>query len=279
MEELLHELERASISIKGRISGCLQGDYAGRKLGNSYDFYGTRPYIEGDDIRNIDWKGYARSENIYTRLFSEQKRINVTVFVDNSSSMDFGTPTKWEESKLYSLGISYIALKELNRLSIYSFNDKIELNLKGLNEKKQIYYIKDRLDEIKPCGKTDLTKSICVCEQKGGLIFIITDLLCDKVNSFLDIVSEKYEKCVLIHVTSDMELNPNIEGNIKLIDKETGKYTVKEINEREVRKYKNNLNQFIDDCRFQCEKRGIRYVFAKKYSSPAEIILKAIEVE
>lgn len=177
MDRFLAELEQASITVRRRISGSLTGNYKSYNLGSSYDFYGVRPYYQGDNIKNIDWKAFSRTERIYTKLFTEQKQINVTVLIDNSKSMDFGQPLKWNMAKMCALGISYITLKELNKLNIYSFNDSIELNLNNLNSKKLFYGVLNKLEKITPSGKTNFKESISSINSQTGIIFIITDFV------------------------------------------------------------------------------------------------------
>ncbi|KPU43356.1 hypothetical protein OXPF_27970 [Oxobacter pfennigii] len=279
MEKFLRDLERASLNIRGRISGYLTGNYKSSRLGDSYDFYGIRPYYTGDDIKNIDWKAFGRTGKIYTKLFTEQKQINAAVLLDNSRSMALGQPSKWETAKLFSIGIGYIILKELNRLNVYSFNDSIELNLHNLNGKKLIYYISNELDKIKPGGGTDFKGAASIDANSRGIIFIITDLLGDNINNFLDNISQRYEKKVLIHIIAREELYPEFKGRMKLIDMETGEYVMRDIGESELAIYRNTLNSFVEGCKEQCEKRGIKYIPARGNASLTDTILKAVEVE
>lgn len=279
MDKFLAELEQASINIRRRISGSLTGNYKSYRLGSSYDFYGVRPYYKGDNIRNIDWKAFSRTEKIYTKLFTEQKQISVTVLVDNSKSMDFGQPAKWHMAKMCALGISYIALKELNKLNVYSFNDSIELNLNNLNSKKLFYEVLNKIEKINPSGKTSLKEGISSISSSKGIIFIITDLLSNDIKEFLQKSIGKYEKVVLIHIMCEEEMNPKYNGKIKFIDSETGESRIVNIGKKEIELYKQKVKEFTLNCKEECEKRNIKYIFAPKYNSPVEIILKAIEVE
>ncbi|WP_027626586.1 DUF58 domain-containing protein [Clostridium lundense] len=279
MDKFLAELEQASINIRRRISGSLTGNYKSYRLGSSYDFYGVRPYYKGDNIRNIDWKAFSRTEKIYTKLFTEQKQISVTVLVDNSKSMGFGQPDKWTMAKMCALGISYIALKELNKLNVYSFNDSIELNLNNLNSKKLFYEVLNKIEKINPSGKTNLKEVISSISSSKGIIFIITDLLSNDINEFLQKSVGKYEKVVLIHIMCEEEMNPKYNGKIKFIDSETGEIKIANVGKKDIELYKQKVKEFTLNCKEECEKRNINYIFAPKYNSPVQIILKAIEVE
>lgn len=279
MDKFLKELEQASIRVKRRISGNLTGNYKSSSLGNSYDFYGIRPYYKGDSIRNIDWKAFGRTEKIYTRLFTEQKQMNITVLLDSSKSMDFNKSNKWNMAKMCAMGISYITLKENNILNMYSFNEEVDLNLQGMNSKNIFYEIVKKINDINPNKKTNFNRIISSTSNNRGLIFIITDLLSDNIESFLKESANKYERVVVIHIMCDEELNPNFQGKIKLIDSETGEEIIQQLGEKEIKAYKDNLNGFIENCKNMCSRLGIRYIFSPRYSSPVNIILDAIEVD
>lgn len=279
MEKFLSELEQVSILIRSRISGSLTGNYKSSSLGSSYDFYGIRPYYEGDNIRNVDWKAFGRSEKVYTKLFTEQKQINVSILLDSSKSMGFGNPTKWYIGKMCAIGLSYITLKELNKLNLYSFNKSIELNLNNLNSKKLFCEVVKNIESIKPKGETNLKDIISLTNSSKGILFIITDLLSGNIKEFLQNSKGKYEKVVLIHTMAEEELKPQIKGKIKFIDSETGEEKIGDIGDKEIEVYKEKVKEFIKDCKYECEKRGIKYIFTQDFNSPVQIIMKAIEVE
>ncbi|WP_125153172.1 DUF58 domain-containing protein [Clostridium rectalis] len=279
MENFLKELEQANIEIRKRITGSLTGNYKSNTLGNSYDFYGVRPYYEGDNIKNIDWKLFSRTGKIYTKLFSEQKQISVTVLIDNSESMNFGEPNKLNIGKMCALGISYIALNGANKLSLYSFNDSIHMCVNNFSGKSLFYQVLNKIKDIDATGKTDFKKVLLTTNDSKGIAFIITDLLSNNIKEFLNQSAYKYEKVVLIHVMSKDELNPVHNGKIKFWDSETRESVLLDIGSREIDSYKRKVKEFVLNSKEECKKRGIKYVFASKYNSPVKIIMKAIEVE
>jgi len=95
----LLELERFSAALnlkagKQKSNSVLSGSYASKLRGRGLDFEEARPYIMGDDIRNIDWKTTAKTGKTHTKVFTEEKEKPAFIFVDQSESMGFGSKHK-----------------------------------------------------------------------------------------------------------------------------------------------------------------------------------------
>ncbi|WP_075591286.1 DUF58 domain-containing protein [Labilibacter marinus] len=81
-------------SGKQKSNSVLAGRYASRLRGRGLDFEEARPYVIGDDIRNIDWNVTAKTGKTHTKVFTEEKEKPAFVFVDQSASMGFGSKHK-----------------------------------------------------------------------------------------------------------------------------------------------------------------------------------------
>jgi uncharacterized protein (DUF58 family) len=63
------------------------GERTAREAGRSVEFHDFRPYLPGDDLRAVDWRAYARSGRLLTRLYRAERSIDVHVLLDVSASM------------------------------------------------------------------------------------------------------------------------------------------------------------------------------------------------
>ncbi|WP_417602334.1 DUF58 domain-containing protein [Owenweeksia hongkongensis] len=95
LEELLRmESVSRHFSLRAKrqkVSSILGGKHASKLRGRGLDFEEVRLYSKGDDIRNIDWKVTARTQQTHTRVFSEEKEKPALILVDQSKSMFFGS--------------------------------------------------------------------------------------------------------------------------------------------------------------------------------------------
>ena len=93
--ELLTRLEALQIPSRRRMRQQHRGEKTSLRKGSSLEFSDYREYLQGDDIRRIDWNVYARTERLYLKLFFEEESRPVLLLIDGSESMGFGSPAKF----------------------------------------------------------------------------------------------------------------------------------------------------------------------------------------
>jgi uncharacterized protein (DUF58 family) len=108
----LDDLLSASVSgsrIAAQLSdGWRTGVHLSRKKGRGMEFAEVRPYMIGDDVRNMDWKITARTGKPHTKLYREERDRSVYILLDLSKEMYFGSQGQLK-SRLASLVASAVA--------------------------------------------------------------------------------------------------------------------------------------------------------------------------
>ncbi|MEM8730145.1 MAG: DUF58 domain-containing protein [Pseudomonadota bacterium] len=69
----------------------LSGRHGSRLRGRGLIFEELRAYVDGDDIRTIDWKVTARTGAPHVRVYSEERDRPALILVDQRMSMFFGS--------------------------------------------------------------------------------------------------------------------------------------------------------------------------------------------
>src|SRR5262250_1482476 len=95
----LARLEQLELVSRRIFLGRMKGERLSKRKGQSVEFADYRNYVIGDDLRFLDWNIFARLDRLFIRLFMEEEDLHVYVLLDNSLSMDFGTPTKLHYAK------------------------------------------------------------------------------------------------------------------------------------------------------------------------------------
>lgn len=114
-------------------SSTIDGESRSRYRGRGMEFSEVRPYYPGDDIRNIDWRVTARTQQTYTKLFQEEKERPVYIVVDQRSSTFFGSQGVFKSvfiAKLAAL-IGWAALKNNDRIGALIFSDEEQIDLRA----------------------------------------------------------------------------------------------------------------------------------------------------
>src|SRR5439155_16703630 len=121
-DALLRALE---VSIGRRVGGLLAGDYRSTLLGEGTELAQVRPYIFGDDVRQMDWNVTARTGEPHVRVHLAERVLVTWLVLDTSPSMQFGTAErrKADVAEGVAIAIGHIATRRGNRLGFVTFGD------------------------------------------------------------------------------------------------------------------------------------------------------------
>lgn len=116
--EMMAKLERMELVSRKIFRGRMKGERRSKRKGQSVEFADFRNYVAGDDLRFIDWNLFARLDRLYLKIFLEEEDLHVYTLVDDSLSMDFGSPTKFLTAKRIAAALGYIGLCRGDRVSV-----------------------------------------------------------------------------------------------------------------------------------------------------------------
>lgn len=117
-EAFMQQLASLNMALSLRLHEGMQGGRRSMAKGSSLEFSDFREYGPGDDFRRIDWPAYGRLDKLFVKVFMEEKEAVFNLFLDQSKSMDFGTPTKGRASLQIVAALSYIIMGHMDRVSI-----------------------------------------------------------------------------------------------------------------------------------------------------------------
>src|SRR5437868_6517554 len=155
--KFLAQLEQLELVSRKIFMGRMKGERRSKRKGQSVEFADYRNYVVGDDLRFIDWNIYARLEKLFLKMFLEEEDLNITVMVDVSKSMDFGTPTKALYAKRVAAAMAYIGLCNLDRVNMYAYSDRLVGELPGLRSRRMMQRVVKFLREVPIEGVSQLT--------------------------------------------------------------------------------------------------------------------------
>src|SRR5690606_9769351 len=122
---LLKKLDALSLHTRRAFTGSSKGEKRSTKRGSSVEFADFRDYNRGDDLRRIDWNAYARFEKLYLKMFLEEEDLEITILIDASLSMNFGSPTTLRAAVEIAGAIGYIGLTNFDRVGVASFDQNL----------------------------------------------------------------------------------------------------------------------------------------------------------
>jgi uncharacterized protein (DUF58 family) len=289
-EGFLQRLERLALVARHASAGHMQGERRSPKRGQSVEFADFRPYVAGDDFRRIDWNAYARLERFFIKLFVEEEDLTVHLLVDSSRSMRWGEPGKlWYATRIAG-ALGYIALAGLDRVTVTSPGGGQGQNNgsdyfaphRGKRQALALFQFLEALNNEKDNGASaPFNPELALRAYAGtraslgtspGSLVLISDLMDDGWTEGLRALASRGFEITVIHVLSPDEIDPQMDGDLKLIDSEdssnveiTADYDLLARYRKSVEAWRVELNRF-------CSARSILYV-PLSTATPLETIL------
>ncbi len=257
----------------------VEGQYAGRHLspqrGHSVEFKDYREYTPGDEIGDIDWKVFGRSDRLYVKLFEHQSDMTVNLLVDASASMayprvydgskhDDETDSKFDHACRLAAAIAFLTTQQQDRASFAIAQDGLRDYQRPGAAHAQVESILHVMDRATPQGEArlpDALHALARLAPRRGVLVLLTDLL-DDLEPTLEALgawTHRGSDAILFHVMHAHELDlPNDLAEATFVDSESAAQV--KLNVSDIRSaYKTNLRQFLDRCATQCRARRIDY--------------------
>jgi uncharacterized protein (DUF58 family) len=226
-DKFLKTLEHLHMVSRKVFAGNIRAERRTRKVGSGIEFADHRTYSRGDDFRYIDWNLYGRLDKLLLRLFEEEEDLYIYILVDVSDSMSIGSPLpKLHYAMQVGAALTYVGLANLDRVSIIPFGDKVLDRLPPSRGKNRIFRVFQFLRDCEIGGKTELAdcmKSFVTMNKRRGLAVVISDFYDPKgfEQGINTLRYNKFEPFVL-QVYDKKEADPELHGDLALVDCETG---------------------------------------------------------
>src|SRR5437764_9026350 len=178
--QFLARLEQLELVSKKIFLGRMKGERRSKRKGQSVEFADYRNYVIGDDLRFLDWNLFARLDKLFIRLFLEEEDLHFYILIDNSLSMDFGTPSKLRYAKQIAAALGFIGLVNMDRVVVEAFNDRLVQSLPPARGRRSLWRLLDFLQKIEPAGPSDLRRALRTFSLKSsgkGIVILVSDLM------------------------------------------------------------------------------------------------------
>lgn len=254
----------------------LAGETLAQRRGSSAEFEQHRPYVAGDDVRRIDWLAMARSGTPVLKQFRSEDDPIVQVLLDHSESLSIGTPSKLRIAQKLCAAIGYLALGNGARLQLVCGPGKeprsVAFQSRRRGRSALVRYLGE-LETTTAAGETHLVdwlRQLCIGTRRPGLLCVVSDFLDpDPVLRELDLARAQGHHVALVQVLAAEELVPEFEGDLELVDAETGAQVALTMDAAALAAYQSALAGLCERLRAWSRQRGHAYV---RVSSELELL-------
>jgi uncharacterized protein (DUF58 family) len=269
-DEFQRKLDYLAMVSKRVFSGAMRAERRTRKTGSGVEFADHRDYAPGDDIRSLDWHAYSRFQRLLIRLYEEEEDLSIYFILDSSSSMGFGDGEKLRYAKRLCAALAYVGLANLDRVTIVSATDELSGRMPETRGKARIFRIFRFLSAIRADGHTDLEdslKTFVAQHKRRGLAVLISDLYDAKgFEKGINVLRyAKFEPFVL-HVTDSKDRAPELRGDVRVYDCETGEEREVTVTSRILERYAKAYDAYLTQVKRFCTTKQVAY-----YEAPVDV--------
>ena len=264
------KLEQLMLNANKVRVGAIKGERRSAKRGTSIEFADYRNYVKGDDLRKLDWKLYGRTGKPFIKLFEDEEDLAVHLILDTSKSMDFPHNTddadanKFTYGRRLMAGLATISLASNDRLLMTAANGDGVARFgphRGRAFTPRMFEFVGKLQSSGAIHFNDVLTGYVQRERRAGLAIVITDMFHPDgyVDGVKALAGRGYEVAVM-HTLSPEEVEPPLNGDLSLIDAETGLTQEVTIdgNMREI--YMRRLAEWQAGIGIDLRRRGVHYI-------------------
>jgi uncharacterized protein (DUF58 family) len=225
-DEILRKVHLIEISTRKMVDEVMTGQYRSQFKGQGMTFSEHRLYVDGDDVRHVDWKVSARTRDPMLKKYEEERELTVFLIVDVSASKNFGsTKLKAEAAAEIAGMLSYAAMHSGDKVGALLFGGEIERIVPPKKGKQHgLRIIRDVLTHEAKTRGTDLKgalESASRIMKHSGIIFIISDFLAEGYETTLRRLARRHD-VIAISVGDTREFEIPDVGSLLLVDPESG---------------------------------------------------------
>jgi uncharacterized protein (DUF58 family) len=265
--EVIRSVGRLDLRAKFIVEGFLAGLHASPYHGFSVEFSEHRKYTPGEDVKDLDWQVYAKTERYYVKKFQAETNVTGYLVMDLSASMAYTFRqelTKFEYAICLAAALGYLMIRQQDPVGLVTFDTEIRTCLPPKSKRTQLGTMLSILAALKPAGTTEVATCLhrlAAMIKSKSLVIVFSDLLTDPdpVIRALHHHRHRGNEVILFHILDEAEVHFPFEGLVEFEDVESpDRLTLDAKGMRD--DYLSALAEFQETYRSECSKCGVDYV-------------------
>jgi len=183
--EDITSLQHLQLFARTVVEGFTTGHHASPHKGFSVEFRQHRPYVQGDEIRRLDWKVFGRSDRFYIREYDEETNLRATLVLDASGSMNYRGQKgvhKFDYARKLAASLAYLLMSQQDAVGLVTFDSKLRDNIPCRTKITHLHLLLETMIKTQPGKDTSLApviESLAQRLSRRGLVILISDFFDD----------------------------------------------------------------------------------------------------
>ncbi|MBX3095310.1 MAG: DUF58 domain-containing protein [Fimbriimonadaceae bacterium] len=262
-------------------TGHHRGERITKRKGISLEFADHRDYVEGDDLRHLDWNVLARLGQPVVKTYQDEEDLSVYLLVDTTASLDFGEPAKYVLARKLAAAVAMVALATGDAVRPYPLGStaKTVPLYRGMANFGRVMAQINSYPRQQKSSVSESLRQFARVDLPPGVVVILSDGLDPEFPEALRAVASRGHEPWLLTVLSRNELEPDLEGELKLLDAESNEAVEVTANRSVVEEYLNNLDVHLKSLRDACVRGGGRFAHTASDTPLESVIHRALRKE
>jgi uncharacterized protein (DUF58 family) len=248
------------------VDGFVNGLHRSPDFGFSQEFAEYLAYSPGDDLRHVDWNVFARSERMYLKRYRGETNSPLTILLDASNSMQFGSHgvNKMDYARYLAASLFYLALHgQRDAAGLITFDDEIRNYIRPSTRQGQLYRLLAGLEQAEARARTDFSKPMRYFQEflkRRGIVLIVSDFweAPESVVRTIEPLRFHGNEVVLFHVLDPEDVRPALNGPSILVDMET-RAELEVTPDYTKNEYRDKVKAHLTDLRDRAQGAGLGY--------------------
>ena len=263
---VLATISGLELVAKTVVDGFVVGMHRSPDFGFSQEFAEYSAYTPGDDLRHVDWNVYARTERMYLKRYRGETNSPLTILLDASNSMQFGSHSvnKMDYSRFLAASLFYLALHgQRDAAGLITFDDEIRNYIRPSTRQGQLHRLLAGLEQAEARARTDFSKPAKYFQEflkRRGIVIIVSDFWesPESIVRTIEPLRLNGNEVVLFHVLDPEDVRPSLNGPSILVDMETQQQleTTPDFTRKE---YRERVDAHLTDLRDRTRAAGMGY--------------------
>lgn len=225
--ELQRRMRRVEIRSRRKAWELFSGEYHSSFKGKGIEFSHVREYHYGDDVRSIDWNTSARNQDLYVKLFTEERERSLLLMVDGSASMFFGSNQQSKKELAFELAavLAFSALDNNDKVGLLIFTDTVELFLPPRKGRRHVLLLLDKLYRHKSQSKkTNINEALSYLRyrlRRQEIVFLMTDLIDSNYERGMKQLNHRHD-FILVYLRDRLDREIPTSALLQVADLESG---------------------------------------------------------
>jgi len=228
---VLSRIDNLELLARTVVDGFLHGLHGSPYLGLSMEFAEHRAYMQGDDIRKIDWRLFARTDRHYVKQYEAETNANFLVLLDVSKSMSYGSGppgsvvTKLDYARFLAASLTYLSRRQRDRVGLYAFDSEVVEHVRpSVRHLDQVLHALERVVPGRPGALAAPLFTAASTLHRSSILALISDFYEDPqaiVEAIRPLAGQRHD-VIVFHVLDPAELDFPFDKPASFEDLETG---------------------------------------------------------